>query len=150
MSCHCVQFWQQWHVLFHHSTWPGIAGALQWRHNDPDGVANHRRLCCPFVQADQTKHQFLCHWPLWGKFTWWAVDSLHKGPVITRKMFLFDDVIMSPQLIWTTIAKDNLIMYTVFIATSPISQWVIGQLRIQGISNRDIKQIIWKDSSPAW
>ena len=34
-----------------------------------------------------------CHWPLCGEFTG-PMNSSHKGPV-TRKMFPFDDVIMS-------------------------------------------------------
>ena len=42
----------------------------------------------PFAQAQFKENiKALRHWPLWGEF-------LHKGPV-TRKMFPFDDVIMS-------------------------------------------------------
>ena len=37
------------------------------------------------------------HWPSWGEFTGWPVNSPHKGPV-TRKMLPFHDVIM--KLVW--------------------------------------------------
>ena len=48
---------------------------------------------CPGVDE---KYQTLRHWPLWGEFTGdrWIP---HKGPV-TRKLFLFDDVIMKRRI----------------------------------------------------
>ena len=48
----------------------------------------------PFVQA-QIKENTKAprHWPLWGEFRW-QVNSPDKGPV-TRKMFPFDDVIIT-------------------------------------------------------
>ena len=66
---------------------------LQWRHNECDGVSNHRCLLFaqPFVQA-QIKETSKRHRPLWWESTG-PVDSHHKRPV-TRKMFLFDDIIM--------------------------------------------------------
>ena len=45
-------------------------------------------IVCTTVAKENIKAP--CHWSLW----WWPVDSPHKGPV-TRKMFPFDDVIMS-------------------------------------------------------
>ena len=45
-----------------------ILSTLQWRHNESDGVSNHRRLHCLFnfwienIKAPR-------HWPLWGGFT---------------------------------------------------------------------------------
>ena len=51
----------------------------------------------PFIQgADQRKIKAPRHWPFCGEFTGDSVNSLHKGPV-TRKMFPFDDVIMTGQ-----------------------------------------------------
>ena len=69
--------------------------ALQWRHND--GVSNHPRLDCLLnrlfrsraKKASQLRFTGLC-----GGNSPWLVNSPHKGPV-TRKMFPFDDVIMS-------------------------------------------------------
>ena len=47
----------------------------------------------PFFQA-QIKENTKAprHWPLWGNHRW-PMNSPHKGPV-TRRMLLFDDVIM--------------------------------------------------------
>ena len=50
--------------------------SIQWRHNQRDGVANHRRLECLLKRL--FKH---------------TVKSPHKGPA-TRKMLPFYDVIM--------------------------------------------------------
>ena len=67
---------------------------LQWCHNEPNGVSNHRRLDCLLNRlfGPRFKIKGLRHWPLWGIHRW-SVNSPHKGPV-TRKMFPFDDVIM--------------------------------------------------------
>ena len=77
-----------------------------WRHNERDSVSNHRRLDCLlnrlFVQA-QIKENTKAprHWPLWGEFPWWAVDSPHKGPV-TREMFPFNNVMDFQELtVWS-------------------------------------------------
>ena len=43
------------------------------------------------TDADKENIQNPRHWPFWGEFTGWPVNSPHKGPV-TRKMF--DDSIM--------------------------------------------------------
>ena len=62
--------------------------SLQWRHNDRDGVSNHRcldGLLNRFFQT-QIKENITAHR--------WPVKSPHKGPV-TRAMLPFDDVIMS-------------------------------------------------------
>ena len=73
---------------------------LQWRHNERNGVSNHRRpgcllnhlLRCRSKKTSKLRVTELCERnPL--------VDFPHKGPV-TRKMFPFDNVIMRP--IFTT------------------------------------------------
>ena len=56
---------------------PTLPITLQWRRNKHDCVSNHRRLYCLFNRLFRS-----------------PVNSPHKGPV-TRKMFPFDDVIMS-------------------------------------------------------
>ena len=71
-------------------------GALQWRHNDHNGVSNHQPhgclLNCLFRRRSEKTSKLrvtgLCVWNSPG-----PVNSPHKGPV-TRKMFPFDDVIM--------------------------------------------------------
>ena len=71
--------------------------SLQWRHNGRDSVSNHQPhdclLNCLFRRRWK-KHQSSA----WLAFVWW----IHRGPVnspqkwpVTRKMFPFDDVIMS-------------------------------------------------------
>ena len=69
---------------------------LQWRHNERDGVWNHRYLECLFnglfrrrsKKTSKLRVTGLCAGNSPG-----PVNSPHKGPV-TRKMFPFDDVIM--------------------------------------------------------
>ena len=45
--------------------------ALQWRHNEHDGVLKHRRLVYSTVCSGTNKKNIKAprHWPLWGKFT---------------------------------------------------------------------------------
>ena len=74
----------------------GRQNALQWRHNDHDGVSNHQPHCCLLNRLFRRKSKktskpratSLCAGNSPG-----SVNSPHKGPV-TRKMFSFDDVIM--------------------------------------------------------
>ena len=62
-----------------------VSCTLQWRHNENDGVSNHRRLDCLL-------NRLLRSLAFVRGIHRWSVNSLHKGPV-TRKMFPFDDVI---------------------------------------------------------
>ena len=70
--------------------------ALQWRHNDHDGVSNHQPRGCLLnrlfgrrsKKTSKLRVTGLCAGNSPG-----PVNSPHKGPV-TRKMFPFDDVIM--------------------------------------------------------
>ena len=69
---------------------------LQWRHNERDGVSNHRGLDCLLNRLSRPRSNetsTLCVTGLCEGVHWWAVVSPHKGPV-TRKMFPFDDVII--------------------------------------------------------
>ena len=71
--------------------------ALRWRHNDHDGVSNHQPRGCLLNRSfgrrskktSKLRVTGLCEGNSPG-----PVNSPHKGPV-TRKMFPFDDVIMS-------------------------------------------------------
>ena len=70
--------------------WP-----FQWHHNEHDGITSilvvYSTICSG---ADQRKHQSCASLAFVGEFTG-DVNSPHKGPV-TRNMFPFDDIIMSP------------------------------------------------------
>ena len=71
--------------------------ALQWRHNDRNGISNHQDLDCLLnhlfrhrsKKTSKLRVTGLCkeNPPVTGRF------PFYKGPV-TRKMFSFDDVIM--------------------------------------------------------
>ena len=66
---------------------------LQWRHNERNGISNHRLLDCVlnrFSGADQRTFQSFVF--VRGIHRWPA-NSPHKEPV-ARKMFPFDDAIM--------------------------------------------------------
>ena len=80
----------------HVITISAIGHALQWHHNERDGVRNHR---CPIVYSNRLFRYrskttsssaplaFVRGIPRW------TMNSPHKGPV-TRKISPFDDVIM--------------------------------------------------------
>ena len=73
------------------------AGTLQWRHNESDGVSNHRRHDCLFnclfrrrsKKASKPSVTGLCK----GNSPVIGVNPPYKGPV-TREMFLYDNAIM--------------------------------------------------------
>ena len=71
---------------------PGCFTALKWRHNQRDGVSNHRRLHwllnCWFRWRSKKISKLRITWPL----------CPHKGSV-TRKMFPFDDVTIGTGII---------------------------------------------------
>ena len=69
--------------------------ALQWRHNEPDGVYDgftnvYSSVCSG---PDQRKHQSSASLAFVRGIHGWPVNSPRKGPV-TPKKFPFDDVIM--------------------------------------------------------
>ena len=74
-----------------------LSGTLQWRHNERNGVPNHRRLDCLLnrlfrrrsKKASKLRITGLCEGnpPVIGRFP-------HKRSV-TREMFPFDDVIIN-------------------------------------------------------
>ena len=68
--------------------------ALQWRHNERDGVSNHQRLGCllnRLVRRRSKKPSKLLITGFVRGIHRWPVNSPHKGPV-TRKMLPLDDV----------------------------------------------------------
>ena len=78
-------------IFVRHTGGEWLRYPIQWRHNERDGVSNHRRLDCS--GSHQIKHQISASLAFVRGIHRWPVNSPHKGPV-TRKMFPFDDVIM--------------------------------------------------------
>ena len=79
---------------------------LEWLHNERDGVSNHQPNDCLhnllfFKAQTKEKYQSSASLAFVRGIHRWPVNSPHKGPV-TRKMLLFDDVIMPKgyQLKW--------------------------------------------------
>ena len=86
-SSHCNSFHDQAPCRF----------PLHWRHNEYDGVSNHQPRGCllkPLFRQRSKKTSKLRVTGLCVGNSPGPVNSQHKGPV-TRKMFPFDDVIMS-------------------------------------------------------
>ena len=83
-----------YHTVSSHCYWRLGSGrnfllALQWRHNERDGVSNHRGLDCllnRLFRPRSKKTSNSCHWLLWGESTgdYWIP---HKGPVTRKKSF---------------------------------------------------------------
>ena len=70
---------------------PPKLNALQWRHNERNGVSNHQPHDCLFNRLFRHKSKKTSKLPVTGLC---EGNSLHKGPV-TRTVFQFDDVIMA-------------------------------------------------------
>ena len=101
---------------------------LQWRHDERDGVSNHRLLDCLLnclLGAEQRKRQSSVSLAFVRGTYRWPMDSPHKGPV-KRKMFSFDDVIMH------------------LVARGPFSTQKLGDLQTR-MSSGDIIQNGWRD-----
>ena len=79
-------------VLYHSQVF-----TLQWRHNERDIVSYDQPHECSFnflFRRRSKKNQSSASLAFVQGSHRWPVNSPHKGPV-TRKMFSFDDVIMS-------------------------------------------------------
>ena len=78
--------------------WPDRFIPLQWRHNGCNGVSNHHPDNCLFNCLFRRRSKKNSKLRVTGLCVWgihrWPVNSPHKGPV-ARKMFPFDDVIMT-------------------------------------------------------
>ena len=80
-----------WHLCFN------VPNSLQWRHNDHDNVLNHQPRGCLLNRLFRRRSKKTSKLRITGLCVGTSpgpVNSPHKGPV-TRKMFPFDDVIMS-------------------------------------------------------
>ena len=79
-----------------------LSRPLHWRHNDYDGVSNHQPHGCLLNRLFRRRSKKTWKLRVTGLCVWNSpgpVNSPHKGPV-TRKMFPFDDVIMSAIFLW--------------------------------------------------
>ena len=86
-----------WYTELSISLWCGRRVSLHWRHNDYGGVSNHQTHKCllnRLCRRSSKKTPKLCVTGLCAGKSPGPANSPHKGPV-TRKMFPFDDVIMS-------------------------------------------------------
>ena len=74
-----------------------LSSTLHWRHNDHDGVSNHQPHGCLLDRLFRRRSKKISKLRVTGLCVGNSpglVNSPHKGPV-TRKMFPFDDVIMT-------------------------------------------------------
>ena len=114
--------------------------SIQWCHNKQGGVSNDQRLDYSTVcsGANQRKYQSSATLTFVSGSHRRPVDSPHKGPVM-RKMFPFDDVIMSA---WHNM---NFILSTFTFCQSLIYVILIkhGFQRMAG--NIDCQIGIWKE-----
>ena len=81
---------------------PFIKCALQWRHNEHNGVSNHGVLIVYLTfcsGADQRKHGSSALLAFVRRIYRWPGKSPHKGQV-TQNMFPFDDVINGWRTTW--------------------------------------------------
>ena len=83
-------------IIYHLSTvrWQRQKeSSLQWRHDEHDGVSNHRRLDCLLNRLFKETIKAPRHRALWREFTGDRRNSSPEGPV-TWKSVSFHDVIM--------------------------------------------------------
>ena len=92
--------------------------SLQWRHNERDDVSNHKRIDCLLNRLFRSRSKKTSKFRVTGLCEGihrWPVNSPHKGPV-TRKMFLFDYVIILlpgvPQSVCRTLYTQNIVVNT--------------------------------------
>ena len=86
------QFWRNPYTGF-----PLHGKTLQWGHNERDGVSNHQPYNCLLKRIFRRRSKKTSKLNVTGFVKGihrWPVNSPHKGPG-TRKMFPFDDVIMT-------------------------------------------------------
>ena len=86
---------QSWH--YDNSQFSVHGNSLHWRHNDHNGVSNHQPGECLLNRLLRRRSKKTSKFRVTGLCAVNSpgpVKSPHKGPV-TRKMFPFDDVIMS-------------------------------------------------------
>ena len=94
---------------------------LQWRHNGHDSVSNHQSHDCllnRYSDANQWKHQTSASLAF--------VRGIHRGPLnspykwpVTRKMFPFDDVIMTLVGVTSPVMRQWHDCMKIFVRASP-------------------------------
>ena len=69
--------------------WLHALSALQWHHNERNGISNQQLHYCllnHLFKAQIKENKALCHWPLWGEFTGDQWIPCTKGQ-LRRKCF---------------------------------------------------------------
>ena len=104
---HCYA-WQHHHWFVLNCLFCCLTMALQWCHNEHDGVSNHWRLDCLLNCLFRHRSKKTSNLHITGfvrGIHWWIPHT--KGPV-TRKMFPFDDFIMEVETIipWSITVKN--------------------------------------------
>ena len=113
-----------------------------WRHNERDGVSNHRRLDCLHnrlfrrrsKKTSKLRVTGLRQSPFWWGIHRWPVNSPHQGQV-TWKMFPFDDVIMNDS--W----------YIVNWTLRNKLQWFFNRNSNIFIQENAFRNIVWKTAA---
>ena len=104
--------------------------ALEWRHNESDGVSNHRCLDCllsRLFKRRSKKKQSSALLAFVRGIHRWQVNSLHKG-LVTRKMFPFDYVVMEIVVFlfsfpWAIILTHDGLVYWRVCASFDLDEW---------------------------
>ena len=121
---------------------------LQWRHNGRNSVSNHQPYDCLFNRLFKRRSKKSSKLRVTGLCVrWihrWPVNSPHKWPV-TRKMFLFDDVIMP--LLFSSRWMLTSAHFPVFNCSSPGSTYV--NIR-SAVSFREIPSAILNYITVKW
>ena len=107
-----------WHTKTLHFCWCTVRFTLLWRHNGRDCVSNHQPHDCLLNRLFRSRSQKTSKLRVTGLCVQgihrWPVNSPHKRPV-TRKMFLFDDVITIYVFIMGFAARSDHICYNPII-----------------------------------
>ena len=91
---HVIPGWLQETTSYRDAVMCHIGAALQWHHNERDGVYNHWRIDCLFNRLFMHRSKKTTKLRVTGLYDRDPpMDSPHKGPA-TWKRFSFDDVIM--------------------------------------------------------
>ena len=111
---------------------------LQWRHNEHDMASQITTITtvsivCSTVcsGADQRIHQSSASLAFVRGIHRWPVDSPHKGPV-TRKMFPFDDVIMTKGVMQYITSQNHYELQPLWIISAKLWKWVISIRQMTG------------------
>ena len=133
-------------ICMHHRIWSHCLMTLRWRHNGHDGVSNqHPHHCllnrlfgCRSKKTSKPRVTGLCV----GNS---PVNSPHKWPV-TRKMFPFDDVIMTCGLFKARVLLKMILTHS---HLDP-HEHVLINLELKAIHLSSNPSMCWRPGSVKW